>query len=112
MSFTTISEIEHSPIFLNGALLILAYLSIMLAIIHIKKDRSIGNFTWGGMVMLIALYSFFTSSSYEPRQILATALIVAWCLRLVTYVYLRYRKGADPRYVAWANQKGGMAIIF
>lgn len=105
-------EIIHSSIFIHGALLILAYLTAMLVIIHIKQDRSIGNFTWGGMVLLIALYTFFTTSSYLPRQIVATVLIVAWCTRLATYVYLRYRKGADPRYVEWANQKGWWAIVF
>ncbi len=112
MTFPLMLEILQSKLFLNGAFLVIAYLTIMLTIIQVKKDRSIGNFTWGGMVMLIALYTFFTTSSYLPRQIVATALIVAWCLRLATYVYLRYRPGADPRYVEWANQKGSLTIIY
>ena len=86
-----------------GFLLIITYLSIMLAIVYIKKDMSIGNFAWGGGVMLIAAYTFLANSAFLPRQILTTTLILIWGSRLATYVYLRYKKGADPRYIEWEN---------
>lgn len=83
---------------------LLLYLFIMLLIVYIKKDTSIGNFTWGGGCLLITLYSFFAYSKYDPRAILITACITLWCTRLAYYVYARYKKGADPRYVAWLGR--------
>jgi steroid 5-alpha reductase family enzyme len=105
-------QIIQSPIFIHGLILVLAYLALMFTIIEVKQDASIGNFTWGGMVLLIAIYTFFAASSYLPRQILATALIFMWCSRLATYAYLRYRKGADPRFVQWKEQKGALSHLF
>lgn len=110
--FNFIISIIQNPIFIHGLLLTLVYLTTMFLIIEIKKDPSIGNFTWGGMVMLIALYTFFTTSFYGSRQILATMLILIWGLRLALYAYMRYHKGADPRFVAWQQQKGFVAHIF
>lgn len=99
---------------LLGIGLAVAYLSTMLFIVQTKKDNSIGNFTWGGMVMLLTLYSFFAFSSYLPRQILATVLVMAWGLRLATHTYMRYKPGIDPRFIAWQQQKGGFwsALLF
>lgn len=96
-------------------LYIVPFLSIMLAIITIKKDTSIGNFTWGGIVMITALYSLFIFFSHPPqfflstmpwRQIVATSLTLLWGLRLAIHTYSRYRKGADPRFVAWQQSQG------
>lgn len=87
-----------------GAAIILTYLSIMFAIVIYKQDTSIGNFTWGGMVMLLALYTLCTTSSWAPYQLLATTLTLIWGLRLAYYAYSRYHKGVDPRFIAWLQR--------
>jgi steroid 5-alpha reductase family enzyme len=84
----------------------------MFLITQIKKDTSIGNFTWGGGVLLLTLYSFFQSIpqampwGVTPRKILITSLISLWAIRLIVYLYLRYKKGADPRFVQWEASWG------
>lgn len=93
--------------------IIAPYLLIMLTIVFIKKDMSIGNFTWGGGVMLLTLYIFFTRATFLPRQILITALTLIWGIRLAYYIYRRYPSpsklpqasipGADPRFIAWED---------
>lgn len=83
-----------------GLILLLVYLSSMVTIVQFKGDTSIANFTWGGGVMLVALYTFFRMSLLLPRQILLTTLIVCWALRLIFYVYIRYT-GKDPRFSTW-----------
>ncbi|MDR3550812.1 MAG: DUF1295 domain-containing protein [Candidatus Babeliales bacterium] len=80
------------------------YLCIMLVIVYIKKDTSIGNFSWGGGCLLLTLVSLFVFGHYHPRQILVTMLITIWCSRLAYYVWARYKKGADPRYVDWLHR--------
>lgn len=92
-------------------ILLIVYLAIMFIITHIKKDLSIANFAWGGAVLLITLYTFVANTFYA-RHLLITALITLWAVRLATFVYLRYKKGADPRYVTWQDQKGTAAVLF
>lgn len=83
--------------------LLFIYLTCMVAVVQFKGDTSIANFTWGGGVMLVALYTFFVFSAFLPQQILMTALMVLWAMRLIMYVYLRYT-GKDPRFAAWKWQ--------
>lgn len=100
-----------NSIFVIGFILLLFYLFAMVAVVQIKKDNSIGNFTWGGGCLLLTLYTFFTTSLYLARQILVTVLIVLWSVRLIIYLYSRYKKGADPRFIAWQNQWGRYALL-
>lgn len=96
-------------IILNGLILLFSYLLIMVIIVQFKKDTSIANFTWGGGVMLVAIYTFANISSAQSKQILLTTLIVVWALRLIIYVYIRYT-GKDPRFKNWKWQ-GLKALI-
>lgn len=100
--------------FSNGPLILFLgiYLAFMLLIVTIKKDRSIANFTWGGGVLLIALYTFIAVLLFGAtnwRSILITSLTALWAGRILSYVYLRYR-GDDPRYQTW-KQGGIKALI-
>jgi len=86
-----------------GLVLLTLYLGSMVSIIQFKGDTSIANFTWGGGVMLVALYTLFTISLFSPRQLLITSLITLWALRLAFYLYIRYT-GKDPRFATWKWQ--------
>jgi len=89
--------------------LLFIYLSTMVAIASFKKDTSIANFTWGGGVLLVTLYTFIRISTFLPQQILVTTLITLWALRLIAYIYKRY-DGKDPRFATWKWQ--GMKTLF
>jgi len=86
---------------LTGFLIWLIYLIFMFTIVYIKKDTSLGNFTWGPGAFLLTLYSFIAYGEFYSRQVIVTILVFLWCLRLTYYVFSRYKKGADPRYVEW-----------
>ena len=92
-----------------GLAILLIYLSTMVALVQFKEDTSIGNFTWGGGVMLVTLYTFFVFSSFFTRQVLITSMIVLWAGRLIIHVYKRYT-GKDPRFAAW-QWKGAKAFL-
>jgi len=81
----------------------------MVALVQYKGDTSIANFTWGGGVLLVTLFTFFTMSEYLPRQIIVTIFIVLWAVRLICHVYKRY-DGKDPRFASW-NWQGFKALI-
>ena len=91
-------------IIMTGIALILIYLSIMFTIVIRKQDTSIGNFSWGGVVMLMALYTLLTTSSLSTFQLLLTGFTLSWGLRLAYYAYTRYHKGVDPRFTSWLQR--------
>ena len=86
------------------------YLACMVFIVQKKQDTSIANFTWGGGVMLTAIYTLFYLSTFFTRQLLITALTLIWGSRLALYVYLRYR-GNDPRFQSWKHEGGLSSLI-
>ncbi len=98
---------HHYIIELGGVLGV--YLSSMVAITSYKGDTSIGNFTWGGGVLIVTLYTFFRMSNFLAQQIIITGMIALWSMRLIMYVYTRYT-GKDPRFVTWKWQ-GFKALI-
>ncbi len=89
--------------FMELSVLLFVYLSSMVVITCYKEDTSIANFTWGGGVLLVALYTFFRMSSFLLQQIVVTLFIVLWSSRLILYVYTRYT-GKDPRFTTWKWQ--------
>ena len=82
----------------------------MVYIVQKKQDTSIANFTWGGGVMITALYTLLITLKIFARQLLVTALTLVWGFRLARYVYLRY-KGTDPRYQSWKHEGGVKALV-
>lgn len=92
-----------SEIMIGLILLLITYLSSMVAFVQYQGDTSIANFTWGGGVMLVAIYTFFTMSNSLRQQQLITLLIICWASRLIIYVYRRYT-GKDPRFISWRWQ--------
>src|SRR5215831_3528174 len=85
------------------------YLCTMVAVACFKKDTSVANFTWGGGVLIVTLYTFFRMSNFLLQQILLTSLITLWAMRLICYVYKRY-DGKDPRFTTWKWQ--GLKSLF
>lgn len=92
--------------------LLFIYLSSIAIFIQLKKDNSIGNFTWGGGCILAALYTLIMTRTYLPRQLLLTSCILIWGARLIIYLIIRYKKGADPRFVTWQIEKGTIKALF
>lgn len=76
---------------------------MMVVFVQYKGDTSIANFTWGGGVTLVVLYTLFATGSFLPRQIMLTTMIVLWAARLIIYLYKRYT-GRDPRFASWQWQ--------
>jgi steroid 5-alpha reductase family enzyme len=88
---------------LEFGIILFVYLSGMVIAAYYKKDTSIANFTWGGGVLIVTLYTFFRMSNFLLQQILITTMICLWSTRLIAYVYKRYT-GKDPRFVNWKWQ--------
>ena len=97
--------------FMGALVLLITYLSVMYTLVILKKDHGLINFTWGGGVILIGLYTFLFYSAFNARQLLATFLILFWGTRLIRHLILRYKKGTDPRFDDWEKKWGKYAFL-
>ncbi|HPG41534.1 MAG TPA: DUF1295 domain-containing protein [bacterium] len=75
----------------------------------VKKDNSIVDIAWGLGFVVIACVAFVNSQACTGRQLLITALIAIWAIRLAGHIAIRkIGHGEDFRYVkmrqAWGNR--------
>ncbi|MFO7896692.1 MAG: DUF1295 domain-containing protein [Candidatus Cloacimonadales bacterium] len=88
------------------------FFSLLFVIALIKKDNSIVDIAWGVGFILVALFNYIMAADPTPRQLLVTALITIWGLRLAIYIYSRNRgKPEDFRYAQWRKDWGKSWVI-
>jgi len=88
------------------------FFSLLFVIALIKKDNSIVDIAWGVGFILVALFNYIMAADPTPRQLLVTALITIWGLRLAIYIYSRNRgKPEDFRYAHWRKDWGKSWVI-
>ncbi|MFX0083537.1 MAG: DUF1295 domain-containing protein [Candidatus Hodarchaeota archaeon] len=88
-----------------SALCLLFYLIIAFIIGTIKKNNGLMDVFYGPGYFIMALSSlilyFIINNEVNLRQLIITALVFTWALRLATYVFIRNRgKPEDYRYQA------------
>ncbi len=86
-------------------LLLTAY--ILLFVISVMfHDNSYADVFWGVGFMLVAWYTFFSRESYFFYQIVITALVTLWGIRIALYIGSKKLKtqGEDFRYKEWREQ--------
>jgi steroid 5-alpha reductase family enzyme len=84
---------------LNTAALIFVFMNAVFILAVVRRDNSIVDIGWGLGFIVVAAYHLLTSATPTPRQILVSALILLWGLRLGFYIYSRNKgKGEDFRY--------------
>jgi len=93
--------------YLISALYIFIFMNFMYLLALRLKDNSIVDIGWGIGFIIVALAMLFDSGTFYPRQLLITALIILWGLRLALYIFMRNKdKGEDFRYKQWRNEWG------
>lgn len=92
-------------LFYLPALVIFIYLSGLFILAQLKEDNSIMDIGWGIGFIIITLFTFFTTGDWYPRQIVISALVIAWGSRLSAHIYLKKKgRGEDPRYAKWRKE--------
>ncbi len=100
------------PIIVFTVIQVFLFMAILFLIALIKKDNSIVDIGWGLGFILVALINYFGLPGYTPRQVLVTALIVIWGVRLAAYLYYRNKgKSEDFRYAQWRKKWGRSWVI-
>ncbi|MSO58935.1 MAG: DUF1295 domain-containing protein [Ilumatobacteraceae bacterium] len=77
------------------------------------KNASIVDVVWGLGFVVVAWVMQITIDGDSPRQLLLTAMVTIWGLRLAGYLYWRnHGKGEDWRYVAMRKKRGAQFPIY
>lgn len=88
--------------FLQVALVILLYMTIIFVVAIILKDNSIVDFFWGPGFVAISAFSLYMAPEYDLRKFIVSFLILLWGIRLAVFIFFRNRgKEEDFRYKHW-----------
>lgn len=98
---------------INGATIAFLLLILWIASVLIK-DASIIDIFWGPGFGLIALITFFCTTTPGPLGLLLTGLTLLWAIRLGSYLgarWISHGRTEDSRYVSMRHRAGsGFAI--
>ncbi|MBN2260557.1 MAG: DUF1295 domain-containing protein [Clostridiales bacterium] len=91
---------------------IISYFIIFFIWATIIKNNSIVDFGWGLGFVIIAIYSYLRSASYNLSATLVTLLIAIWGIRLTYHIFKRnWGKAEDFRYANWRKEWGKYVLI-
>lgn len=94
-----------SEILINTAVSVFIYMFLLYVIATIIVDNSIVDISWGMGFVVVSGVCLYLSDHYTARQILMTALILVWAVRLSGYIFIRHRGvGEDHRYKQWREE--------
>ncbi|MHB0915582.1 MAG: DUF1295 domain-containing protein [Thermoleophilia bacterium] len=97
---------------LEIGLLVLAYVTAVFAVALAIRDNSIMDIAWGPGFVLIAWYTLLTASDFQAPQLIVTALVSVWGLRLAWHIFRRKRgRGEDFRYRKWRESWGRLFLV-
>jgi len=95
-----------------STLVVLVYMSIFFLIASIRKDNSIVDVAWGTGFVLIGYFTLLFFGEFNLRQLLVTAVVTLWGLRLAIHIFRRNRgRGEDFRYAAMRENWGRYVLI-
>jgi len=88
-------------------LVVLSFMIIMFIIGLLKKNNGIVDVGWGLGFILVALFTIIKNGNFTLLQIVGTALVIIWGVRLSLHIYARNKgKPEDFRYANWRKQWG------
>jgi steroid 5-alpha reductase family enzyme len=77
-----------------------------------RRDNSIVDIAWGPGFLLVAGLHLALPPAPTPRQILISALILVWAVRLALHIARRAKgRGEDFRYAAWRKAWGRWFLL-
>lgn len=96
-----------SELFIQVAIVIFVYFLIFFILAQIIKNNSIVDMGWGFGFVVVALFALISRGAYVERNLLLTALVAVWGLRLTYYIVRRnWGKPEDFRYAKWRRAWG------
>jgi len=97
---------------LYSAICVFLFMSFIFMLAWIKRDNSIVDIAWGIGSILVTILTFFLDTEFVTRDVLVTALVFIWGMRLATHIAIRNKgRGEDFRYAQWRKDWGKWFFI-
>lgn len=94
-------------LYLNASILIIVLVTLLWMYSVYIKNASIVDIFWGFGFVVITTYLFFTADNLSLRQIILSALVSIWGLRLTIHLFIRnVGKPEDFRYQKFRKDYG------
>lgn len=101
-----------STVALTAVLTVFIYMVLFFLLSLYLKDGGIVDIGWGLGFVLVTLVTLYVSGSFYPRQLLMTALVALWGVRLAAHIFARSRgRGEDWRYKNWREEWGNSYVV-
>lgn len=98
-------QIMTISLLLQICFLVFIYMTAIFFLALYKKNNSLVDIAWGIGFILIAFYTLIHDDHFFSRQLLVTAMVFLWGIRLSTHIFLRNKnKDEDPRYARWRRE--------
>jgi steroid 5-alpha reductase family enzyme len=98
--------------FAISAVAIFCFMCLMFVIALIKKDNSVADIGWGLGFILVMYITLFQNEPFMRKHKLMEFLILAWGLRLSSYIAIRnWGKPEDFRYANWRKEWGSNFLL-
>ena len=92
--------------------ILFVYVSFWFLISLLRKRNDVADVAWGLGFVVLTWSALYLSGNYEERQMLVTALVTVWGIRLAWHIHTRNnKKGEDYRYQAWREAWGKWFLI-
>jgi len=92
--------------------ILFAYVSFWFLISLLRKRNDVADVAWGFGFVVLTWSALYLSGNHEERQMLVTALVTVWGIRLAWHIHTRNnKKGEDYRYQAWREAWGKWFLI-
>ena len=100
-------------IILTSAITVLVFMVLMFTIAQIIKNNSIVDIGWGIGFILISISLLVTVTPLDAKDLIISAMIGVWGLRLALHIFLRAKgKPEDFRYAQWRKNYRRTSLIF
>ena len=101
-----------AKIIFTSAITVFLFMVYMFILAQLKKDNSIVDIGWGIGFILIAISLMLLVEPLDAKDLLITAMITVWGVRLALHIYTRAKgKPEDFRYVQWRKDWGEKAAL-
>jgi steroid 5-alpha reductase family enzyme len=92
--------------------IVFVYMTVWFLIGYMMKRNDVADFAWGLGFVMIALSLYIKSGLGINTNLLLSALVTIWGLRLSYHIFKRnINKTEDKRYVAWRNTWGKWFVL-
>lgn len=91
--------------FASAALAVFVFYILLYVVALIRRDNTVADIGWGIGFIIAAFVVLWQRDMLMIRQVVITALVCVWGVRLSLHIWLRSRgKGEDWRYKQWRKQ--------